>query len=165
MRLIIKLCASDDGSYNERLWKSFFIDAHSIIKISERNETNKLKYRWINLTLACYDYDKLIDTLHHKIILYIAGFGIKKLDRAPIKCRSWLNKLLHEQYYASHQEVKNWAQHNMHCVNLRDDEGLIWSSNIVVLICDVLNIFFEIFQHLDGLMNNYFFHNHSVGRL
>ena len=56
----------------------FFIHAHSMMEMSERNEINKLKARWSNLTIACSEYEKLTDSLHNKIIPCITGCGIKK---------------------------------------------------------------------------------------
>ena len=88
LRLILQLCTNPENSYNKLLYKSLFLEMHSMLEISERLKINKLKDKLRDLSHVGSDIDVINHILNHKIIPCISSYGIKKLlDRTPIKCQ------------------------------------------------------------------------------
>ena len=63
----------------------------------------------------------------------IAGYGIKKLfNIVTIKCQVRRNKLSYGHGGKLNILHKSRIAHNMSCIDMRDEGGLIWTSRIVV---------------------------------
>ena len=82
--------------------------------------------------------------MNHKIILHIATNGAKTLlDRHPIKCPMFLNRITYGHGYTLNDYNKNFIPHNTPHVNLRDEIGLRRPSRIIVMITGILIIILE----------------------
>ena len=58
----------------------------------------------------------------------------------------YLNKLSSAQGHTLDYSSKNQVQCSMLCIGFRDRGGLVFSSKVAVLICDVVIVFFTIFS-------------------
>ena len=92
---------------------------------------------------------------HHDIIPCIAGFGVKKLfGKVTIKCRLCTNALSHGHGRTINALAKSAITCNAHCINMRDEGGLMWPSHVAVLLCGIIIKCFEKILNSNSLMKD-----------
>ena len=147
MHLFGQLYDNVDGSPKQNFARVIFIEAHSMIEISERIEIDKLKDKWISFKQTHVDRKVINDIPDHKIILCIEDYGINKLLRnRPIKCKMCLNKITCRHGYELNSSFKSIIAHSTLYIELRDEGDLIWPSRIVVILAGGIIIYFEFFE-------------------
>ena len=155
LNAISELCTNVDGSHNKMLYKSFFSEVHSMMKILERGEIQRLKLKLSVLNNMQLDDNLIKNILSNEIIPYIAGFGLKKLlNRIDLKCLTCSNKII---YGCNLSNARiNELPYNTTYIKLRDNGGLIWPSRIIVLLTGLNIKIFETFINSENMMNEYY---------
>ena len=85
--------------------------------------------------------------IKNKILLCISRYGLKKLmNRNPIKYVTCINKLMLGCNISDN--AKTMTKYNKSCMEIRDEGGLMWPTEEIVLIGGLaINFFKRLLRH------------------